>query len=150
MDRTYKRTYKAEFCAKKWTYVDFSLHDSTLVCIIIMDCCRMDSASGVRWMRRKFYGTGVFHTKRTNTHRQCIHSSRFHAGASADLSAPRQVIRVGFFEFEGYHMMGEDGTRSGYGYDFLRMMARYLNVEYEYLGYDCGWDEIQQMVRSIC
>lgn len=69
--------------------------------------------------------------------------------ASAE-SAPRQVIRVGFFEFEGYHMTGEDGTRSGYGYDFLRMMARYLNVEYEYLGYDCGWDEIQQMVRSIC
>lgn len=30
-------------------------------------------------------------------------------------SAPRQVIRIGSFEFEGYHMMGEDGTRSGYG-----------------------------------
>lgn len=45
-------------------------------------------------------------------------------------------------------MMGEDGTRSGYGYDFLRMMARYLNVEYEYLGYDCGWDEIQQMLAD--
>ena len=67
--------------------------------------------------------------------------------ASAE-SAPRQVIRVGFFEFEGYHMMGEDGTRSGYGYDFLRMMARYLNVEYEYLGYDCGWDEIQHMLAD--
>lgn len=27
-------------------------------------------------------------------------------------------------------------------------MARYLNVEYEYLGYDCGWDEIQQMLAD--
>ncbi len=43
VDRTYKRTYKAEFYAEKWTYVDLPLHDSTLVCIIIMDCCRMDS-----------------------------------------------------------------------------------------------------------
>lgn len=67
--------------------------------------------------------------------------------ASAE-SAPRQVIRVGFFEFEGYHMMSEDGTCSGYGYDFLRMMARYLNVEYEYIGYDCSWDEIQQMLAD--
>lgn len=28
------------------------------------------------------------------------------------------------------------------------MMARYLNVEYEYLGYNCGWDEIQQMLAD--
>ena len=33
----------------------------------------------------------------------------------------RQSIRVGFFAFDGYHMMDENGERSGYGYEFLRM-----------------------------
>ena len=67
--------------------------------------------------------------------------------ASAD-AAQRETIRVGFFEFDGYHMMDENGVRSGYGYDFLRMMARYLNVNYEYIGYDCSWDEIQKMLED--
>ena len=36
---------------------------------------------------------------------------------------------------DGYHVMDEDGNRSGYGYDFLRLMARYWDVDYEYVGY---------------
>ena len=60
----------------------------------------------------------------------------------------REVVRVGFFAFEGYHMMDEDGNRSGYGYDFLRIAARYLDVDYEYIGYDKSWDEIQEMLRN--
>lgn len=67
--------------------------------------------------------------------------------ASAD-AALRKTIRVGYFEFDGYHMMDENGVRSGYGYDFLRMMARYLNVNYEYVGYECSWDEIQKMLED--
>lgn len=30
--------------------------------------------------------------------------------------------------------MDEEGNRSGYGYDFLRLMARYWDVDYEYVG----------------
>ena len=47
----------------------------------------------------------------------------------------RETVRVGFFEMNGYHMQDEDGNRSGYGYDTLRLMARYWDVDYEYIGY---------------
>ena len=48
----------------------------------------------------------------------------------------RETIRVGFFATDGLHMIDEGGEKSGYGYDLLRYMSRYLNVSYEYVGYD--------------
>lgn len=60
----------------------------------------------------------------------------------------RKTIKVGFFAFDGYHMMDENGNRSGYGYDFLRLAARYLDLDYEYIGYDKSWDEIQEMLKN--
>lgn len=57
-----------------------------------------------------------------------------------------ETIRVGFFHMDGYHMIDEDGNKSGYGYDFLRLMARYLDVEYEYVGYELGWKDMQRML----
>lgn len=33
-------------------------------------------------------------------------------------------------------MIDENGIRSGYGYDFLRLAARYMNADYEYIGYE--------------
>lgn len=59
-----------------------------------------------------------------------------------------ETVRVGFFAFEGYHMMDENGNRSGYGYDFLRMAARYLNLDFEYVGYDRSWDDMQEMLAN--
>ena len=66
----------------------------------------------------------------------------------AETNTSQKIVRVGYFAFEGYHMMDEDGRRSGYGYDFLRMAARYLNVKYEYVGYDKSWDEMQNMLEE--
>ena len=57
-----------------------------------------------------------------------------------------ETIRVGFFHMDGYHMIDEDGNKSGYGYDFLRLMARYLDVEYDYVGYELGWKDMQRML----
>lgn len=68
------------------------------------------------------------------------------AGATA--SDTRQTIRVGFFAFDGYHMIDADGNRSGYGYDFLRMAARYMDADYTYVGYDCGWDDMLDMLAD--
>ena len=45
---------------------------------------------------------------------------------------------------DGYHMMDEAGNKSGYGYDVLRLMARYWDVDYEYVGYDKGWSDMQR------
>lgn len=60
----------------------------------------------------------------------------------------RETVRVGFFEMNGYHIQDEDGNRSGYGYDTLRLMARYWNVDYEYIGYDKSWSEMQKMLED--
>lgn len=60
----------------------------------------------------------------------------------------RETIRVGFFEMDGYHMQDETGKRSGYGYDTLRLMARYWNVRFEYIGYDKSWSNMQKMLED--
>lgn len=57
------------------------------------------------------------------------------------------TIRVGFFQFDGYHEIAENGAMSGYGYDFLQMIAPYAGFEYEYIGYDKSWSEMQQMLE---
>lgn len=68
--------------------------------------------------------------------------------ATSDDSDQREVIRVGFFAMDGYHMMDKQGNRSGYGYDFLQLVSRYLDVDFEYVGYDKSWDEMQTMLEN--
>lgn len=58
------------------------------------------------------------------------------------------TVRVGFFSFEGYHMIDDEGNYSGYGYDLLQHMAGYTNWTYEYVGYDKSWSEMQDMLES--
>ena len=67
---------------------------------------------------------------------------------AAEDSSQHETVKVGFFAMDGYHMMDEEGNRSGYGYDFLRMMSRYWDVDYEYVGYDQRWDDMQQMLED--
>ena len=68
------------------------------------------------------------------------------SASAAETVSQHERVRVGFFAMDGYHMMDEDGNLSGYGYDFLRLMARYWDVDYEYVGYDKSWEEMQQML----
>ena len=68
------------------------------------------------------------------------------SASAAEAVSQHERVRVGFFAMDGYHMMDEDGNRSGYGYDFLRLMARYWDVNHEYVGYDKSWEEMQQML----
>ena len=59
-----------------------------------------------------------------------------------------RTVKVGFFEFNGYHEMDESGQRSGYGYDFLKLLQRYAALRYDYVGYYNSWDEMKQMLLS--
>ncbi|MDO4489203.1 MAG: transporter substrate-binding domain-containing protein [Eubacteriales bacterium] len=59
-----------------------------------------------------------------------------------------ELIRVGFFAMDGYHMHDAEGNRSGYGYEFLRKMARYIDVDYEYVGYNKSWEEMLTMLEN--
>lgn len=66
----------------------------------------------------------------------------------AEETSGRETVNVGFFAMDGYHMMDEDGEKSGYGYDFLRLAARYLDLNYNYVGYEKSWEEQEQMLES--
>ena len=66
----------------------------------------------------------------------------------ADLTTEPIKVRVGFFEQSGYHMIDNDGMRSGYGYDVLQLMARYENFVYEYVGYEKSFDEALSMLKN--
>lgn len=76
--------------------------------------------------------------------------SFFNLSVSAAGETKREIVKVGYFPFEGYHMQDEDGKRSGYGYDLLQEMKVYENWQYEYVGYEEGisWDEAQAMLES--
>ncbi len=73
----------------------------------------------------------------------------FPVTAAADYdSGERETVRVGFYAMDGFQMMDEDGNKSGYGYDMLRLMARYWDVRYEYIGYDKSWPELLEMLKN--
>ena len=62
-----------------------------------------------------------------------------------------KTIRVGYFAFPGYHEVyqDEDGTHGrGYGFDFLQLLRKYTNLNYQYIGYENSWQEMQEMLRS--
>ena len=66
-------------------------------------------------------------------------------------AAEPQTIRVGYFAFPGYHevLESENGPQgSGYGFDFLQMLRRYTNLNYQYVGYEDSWQDMQQMLRD--
>ena len=66
------------------------------------------------------------------------------------LASPVQKVRVGYFGFPGYHEMGQEGkltTGSGYGCDFLFLLRRYANLNYEFVGYEKSWQEMLGMLR---
>jgi signal transduction histidine kinase/BarA-like signal transduction histidine kinase len=65
--------------------------------------------------------------------------------AEENMTTP-ETVKVGFFAFEGYHEIDENGAKSGYGYDFLQLTQKYVNLNYEYVGYDKSWEETQQML----
>jgi signal transduction histidine kinase/CheY-like chemotaxis protein/ABC-type amino acid transport substrate-binding protein len=66
--------------------------------------------------------------------------------AAAETASQPRTVKVGFFALDGYHEMDEEGKRSGYGYDFFHLTQKYVNLNYEYVGYDKSWEENLQML----
>lgn len=73
----------------------------------------------------------------------CLSST---AAFAADEAPGEDVVRVGYFSFDGYHNLDENGVRSGYGYEFLQKAAQYVAFQYRYIGYDQSWAQMQQML----
>lgn len=58
----------------------------------------------------------------------------------------QRLVHVGFFRFDGYHSMDAAGDKTGYGYDFLQMIAGYANFKYIYVGYQKTWNDMLDML----
>ena len=58
-----------------------------------------------------------------------------------------RIVRVGFFQSEGYHEQGQDGRLSGYGYEYLQNLRKYIGWDFEYVGYDKSWQEMLDMLE---
>jgi signal transduction histidine kinase/CheY-like chemotaxis protein/ABC-type amino acid transport substrate-binding protein len=58
------------------------------------------------------------------------------------------TVKVGYFKMEGYNEIDDDGLYSGYDYDFFQMLGRYTNLNFEYVGYDKSWQEMQEMLDN--
>ncbi|WP_343250195.1 transporter substrate-binding domain-containing protein [Diplocloster hominis] len=95
------------------------------------------SANKVRWLLAAFIILTL-----------CFMDGKMMARAGQQDQHKTETIRVGFFEFEGYHMIDSQGKRSGYGYDYLQYLARYTDFSYEYVGYDKSWSEMQDMLEA--
>ncbi len=61
---------------------------------------------------------------------------------------PPKEIKVGYFSFDGYHDMDDQGNKSGYGYEVLQLLKRYENWKYEYVGFDKSWSEMLDMLEN--
>ncbi len=77
-----------------------------------------------------------------------LYSSCLTAPAAEPAGEQPEVLRVGFFAFSGYHIIENDGRRSGYGYEFLQRLAIHGGWSYEYVGYDGSYAEALDMLRS--
>lgn len=57
-----------------------------------------------------------------------------------------RVVKVGYFDFRGYHDIDEEGSRSGYGYEYLHEMAKSAGWTFQYVS--GTWSECMDMLES--
>lgn len=56
-----------------------------------------------------------------------------------EIAANLPVVRIGWYE-DSYHSTGDDGQRSGYGYEYEQSLAAYTGWQYDYV--KGNWDEL--------
>lgn len=64
------------------------------------------------------------------------------------VDADNEVVTVGIFEFDGYHMMDEDGNLYGYGIELLELIERYSHLNFRLVGYGNSWNDMLDMLDS--
>ncbi|MHC1773013.1 MAG: transporter substrate-binding domain-containing protein [Flexilinea sp.] len=63
-----------------------------------------------------------------------------------DSTVQQQTIRVGYFLSESYLVISADGSRSGYGYEYLQRIADYSHWKYDFV--DCTWGECLKKLEN--
>lgn len=56
--------------------------------------------------------------------------------------------KVAFYFFDCYHMQDKNGKRSGYGYEMMQGLSKYLQCTFSYVGYDKTAAECEEMLRN--
>ncbi len=56
--------------------------------------------------------------------------------------------KVAFYAFDCYHMQDDNGKRSGYGYEMMQEIAKYLQCTFSYVGYDQSASACEEMLRN--
>ena len=56
-----------------------------------------------------------------------------------------KTVRVGWYE-DSYNITGENGDRSGYGYEYQQSVAAYTGWTYDYV--NAGWSELLKMMEN--
>ncbi len=56
--------------------------------------------------------------------------------------------KVAFYAFDCYHMQDENGLRSGYGYEMMQGISKYMQCTFSYVGYDKTAKESEEMLRN--
>ena len=64
--------------------------------------------------------------------------------ALADGSAS-EIVRAGWYE-DAYNITGENGERSGYGYEYEQSVAAYTGWAYDYV--KNGWADLLEMMEN--
>ena len=68
--------------------------------------------------------------------------------AAAVPRAETPDYKVAYYAFDCYHMLDENGKRSGYGYEMMQDIAKYLQCTFSYVGYERSAKECEEMLRN--
>ena len=68
--------------------------------------------------------------------------------ASAIEKVDTPDYKVAFYAFDCYHMQDENGKRTGYGYEMMQGISKYLQCTFSYVGYDKSANECVEMLRN--
>ncbi len=64
---------------------------------------------------------------------------------------PRQdtpEYKISFFPYDCFNIQDADGQKSGYGYEMMQGIARYMQCTFDYVGYDKSAQECVDMLRD--
>ena len=56
--------------------------------------------------------------------------------------------KVSFYAFDCYNMQDDNGKRSGYGYEMMQGLSRYMQCTFSYVGYDKTAEDCVDMLRD--
>ena len=80
----------------------------------------------------------------------CLGTTLFLLPVSA-ANVPRATTpdyKVAFYAFDCYNMQDENGRRSGYGYEMMENIAKYMQCTFSYVGYENSATECVEMLRK--